>query len=249
MKLDLPHLRSQLSERAVVVLSLAVDPGSAAESAEWSAGLNPAEQQQAEAFYFEADRQAYVATHALLRHSLSAVIPREPADWRFVIGAFGKPQLADPPPGFDLRFNLSHCRSRVAVALALGVEVGVDVEALDRTARIDPALADTYFAPDEAAALRAVGDAARRRERFLQLWTLKEACIKATGRGLSQSLAGFSVDPERLAVRSRSLPMSNWRLAQWRVAAHLVAAAVDWPGREPPVFVHDPRPVCSLPLS
>jgi 4'-phosphopantetheinyl transferase len=78
--------------------------------------------------------------------------------------------------------------------LALGAAVGVDVEALDRTTRLDPGIADAYFALDEAAALRAIGDAARRREQFLWLWTLKEACIKATGRCLSQPLDGFSVD-------------------------------------------------------
>jgi len=245
VNLDRPRLRGWLTERAVVVLSLAVDPVSAAESAEERyASLNPAERQRAESFYFAPDRQAYVAAHALLRHSLSAVIPGEPADWRFVTGPLGKPQLADPPPGFDLRFNLSHCRSRVAVALALDVDVGVDVEALDRTARIDPDIADAYFAPDEAAALRAIGDEARRREQFLRLWTLKEACIKATGRGLSQPLDEFSVDPERLLVRSQPLPMAELRLAQWRVAEHLVAVAVNWsPGQEPPVFVHDLLPV------
>jgi 4'-phosphopantetheinyl transferase len=237
---DRPRLRRWLTERAVVVLSLAVDPISTAESAEWYASLNPVERQRAQSFYFESDRQAYVTAHALLRHSLSAVIPCDPVDWRFVTGPFGKLQLADPPSGFGLRFNLSHCRTRVAVALALDVEVGVDVEALDRTTRIDPAIADAYFAPDEAAALRAMSDETRRREQFLRLWTLKEACIKATGRGLSQSLDGFSVDPDRLSVRSQSLPMTNWRLAQWRVAEHLVAVAADWPGREPPVFVHCP---------
>lgn len=243
MNLDLFHLRRWLIERAVVVLSLTLDPVSAAESVEWYASLNPAERQRAESFYFESDRQAYVAAHALLRHALSAALPCDPADWRFVTGPLGKPQLADPPPGFDLRFNLSHCRSRVVVALALDVEVGVDVEAFDRATRIDPGIADAYFAPDEAAALRAVSDEVDRREQFLRLWTLKEACIKATGRGLSQPLDAFSIDPERLSIRSQSLPMAELRLAQWRVAEHLVAVAVNWPGQEPPVFVHDLLPI------
>ncbi len=238
MNLDLPPLRRWLIERAVVVLSLAVDPVLPAEWEARCAPLNPAERERAQAFYFESDRHAYVAAHALLRHSLSAVIPGEPADWRFMAGPFGKPRLIDPPPGLDLRFNLSHCRSRVAVALALRAEVGVDVEALDRTARLDPGIADACFAPDEAATLRAMGDEVLRREQFMRLWTLKEACIKATGRGLSQPLNAFSIDLDRLSVRSPQLAMIHWRLAQWQVGEHLVAVAVDWPYLTPVCFIH-----------
>jgi 4'-phosphopantetheinyl transferase len=162
----------------------------------------------------------------------------DPADWRFATGEFGKPYLADPPVGRDVRFNLSHSRSRVAVALALGAEVGVDVEALDRAERFDSGIADAYFAPDEAAALRAIDDEALRREQFLRLWTLKEAWIKATGRGLSQPLDAFSIDPDRLSIRSQYLPTAQWYLAQWRVEECQLAVAVDWPSLTSPRFIH-----------
>lgn len=232
------RLRRLLTEDAIVILSLAVD---AISIGEWKAlygALNSVERDRAQSFYFEEDRQAYVAAHALLRHSLSAVLEGDPAGWRFAANAFGKPHLADPPPGCDLRFNLSHSRSRVAVALALGAEVGVDVEALDRATPLDPGIADACFAPDEATALRAIENEALRRERFLRLWTLKEACIKATGYGLSQPLNAFSINPDRLWASSPSLQTDRWRLAQWRIGAHQLAVAVVWPHLTPPRFIH-----------
>lgn len=231
-------LRRLLTEDTIVILSLAVDAISIGEWKELYGTLNSVEYDRVQSFHFDLDRRAYTAAHALLRHSLSAVIQADPADWRFATGAFGKPHLADPPPGCDLRFNLSHSRSRVAVALALGAEVGVDVEALDRATPLDPGIADACFAPDEAVALRAIETETLRRERFLRLWTLKEACIKATGHGLSQPLNAFSIDPDRLWISSPSLQIDRWRLAQWRIGAHQLAVAVVWPHLTPPRFIH-----------
>lgn len=235
---SVPRLDQWLDKDAVVVISLAVDAIPAQEWEELYVPLSPAERHRAQSFHFESDRRAYVAAHALLRHSLSAVMHSDPAGWRFAAGEFGKPYLADPPPECDVRFNLSHSRSQVAVALALGAEVGVDVEALDRAERLDSGIADTYFAADEAAALHAIGDETRRREQFLRLWTLKEACIKATGRGLSQPLDAFSIDPDRLSIRSQYPPTVQWYLAQWLVEECQLAVAVDWPYLTSPRFIH-----------
>jgi len=229
-------LDRRLDEEAVVVLSLAVDAVPILEWEKFYATLNSVEQDRAQSFHFERDRQAYIAAHALLRHSLSAVLGGDPAHWRFATGEFGKPYLIDPPPGCDLRFNLSHTRNQVAVALALGAEVGVDVEACERAEGFDMEIADAYFAKDEAALLRAIKDETLRRQQFLRLWTLKEACIKATGRGLSQPLDAFSIDPDRLSIRSQHLPAHCWRLAQWRVGKYQLAAAVEWPRLKPPHF-------------
>ena len=69
-------------------------------------------------------------------------------------------------------------------------EVGVDVEDVARdTETVE--IADRFFSPFEAAALRALPPA-RHRERFFSYWTLKESYIKARGMGLSLPLELFS---------------------------------------------------------
>ena len=63
-------------------------------------------------------------------------------------------------------------------------------------------IANRYFSKDELEALKAL-PAAEQLLRFYDLWTLKEAYIKARGVGLSIALRSFSFDfltHERLAV-------------------------------------------------
>lgn len=104
-------------------------------------------------------------------------------------GALAVPATHNPA---DVRFNLSHTDGLVAVAVATGREVGVDVEDGERRGRTVE-LADRFFAPSEIAALRGLPEGAQR-DRFFRLWTLKESYIKARGQGLAIPLAGFAFD-------------------------------------------------------
>jgi 4'-phosphopantetheinyl transferase len=183
--------------------------------------LDDAERARAARFHFPEDRDAYVAAHALLRAELSHRADRAPGDWRFLATAQGKPYLVDPPR--DLRFSLTHARGMVAVAIAEGIDVGVDVEAADRRVE-DMKLAERFFAPQEAAFLRALdGDA--RREAFFALWTLKESVVKATGDGLSRGLHGFAVALEPPRMVSPPDDGAGWTFANWRSGHFRVAAA------------------------
>ena len=71
---------------------------------------------------------------------------------------------------------------------------------------------------------------AERQQRFLKLWTLKEAYLKAVGRGISGSpgLAGFTVDPRparRTSVTHDSVANSAWPMTSSVHAAHTAALA------------------------
>jgi 4'-phosphopantetheinyl transferase len=182
--------------------------------------LDDAERARAARFAFEDDRQAYVAAHALLRVGLSARAGGAPQGWRFAAAAHGKPYLLDPPT--DLRFSVTHARGMVAVAIAEGVEIGVDVEPANRRAE-SMKLAQRFFAPEETSLLRAL-DGEARRDAFFAIWTLKEAVVKATGEGLSRGLDSFAVflDPPRVTMREEA---GDWRLAHWRLGAHHMALA------------------------
>ena len=69
-------------------------------------------------------------------------------------------------------------------------DVGVDVENRDRRVQARR-LIERFFAPEEAAELGKL-PSAELCERFFLTWTLKEAYIKALGRGLAQPLDSFA---------------------------------------------------------
>ncbi|MCX7899762.1 MAG: 4'-phosphopantetheinyl transferase superfamily protein [Methylocystis sp.] len=147
-----------------------------------------------------------------------------PRDWRFAAGAHGKPYLVDAP--IDLRFSLSHTRGMVAVAIAKGAEIGVDVEG-PRGVSDAMKLAERYFTTPEVALLRDTPEGDARREIFLRIWTLKEAVIKAVGEGLVFGLERFSVrtDPPSVAFNDGE-DRGEWTLALWRRGEFHIAAAV-----------------------
>lgn len=94
----------------------------------------------------------------------------------------GKPNLTREClelAGCDLRFSVSHARSMVACAVAVGREVGVDVEPLNRGFRRSmQALSKRWLSELEAEMV------AKEPGTFLPFWVAKEAAAKATGLGL-----------------------------------------------------------------
>jgi 4'-phosphopantetheinyl transferase len=147
--------------------------------------------------------------------------------WQFVVGPHGKPEI-DPAQNRDrLRFNLSHTRGLAACAVAVDRDVGLDVEALDNV--LDGhAVANRYFAAAEVELLLGI-DAGSRSDAFVRLWTLKEAYVKATGRGLSCRLDSFSFKLEPVSIcfdPDVADDPAAWQFVQRRPTAwHLMALA------------------------
>src|SRR6266550_7104281 len=123
--------------------------------------------------------------------TLGACLNVEPVTLAFGYHPRGKPFLAQSAFNSDLRFNLSHSGLIVAIALARGREVGVDLESVYR---LDDwsLLAERIFSSRELCELRAV-PAAKQREAFFNGWTRKEAYLKATSEGLTDDLPAIEV--------------------------------------------------------
>jgi 4'-phosphopantetheinyl transferase len=184
---------------------------------------------------FARHRHAFAVSRALVRTTLSRYADVPPAAWRFRAGPQGRPEISAPSGHEALRFNLSHTEGLVGCAVTLDHAVGFDVESVERGAEIG-AIAQRFFSPSEARALDEVPAPARRR-RFFEYWTLKEAYVKATGRGLTTSLSSFAV---RLA-RDESIDLdvvpevddpAAWQFALLEVhPVHVAALAVRRGGR------------------
>ena len=165
----------------------------------------------------ERARQEFLAGRWLVRTTLSRYLPRDPASWRFVSAAHGKPELAEQPAGRRLRFNLSHSRDVVALGVAWDHDLGVDVEnARRRWAGLR--LAERFFAAAEVRPLTSTPRGAQR-QAFFRYWTLKESYIKACGLGMKVPLGAFAFnvqDPQRITVRFD--PPLDDRPDVWRFA-------------------------------
>ena len=184
-------------------------------------------------FRVEAARRQHLAARALARTTLSRYATVDPRRWEFRAGEQGKPEIAGPDGAPPLRFNLSHTRGMVACVVALGRDAGVDVERPDRRLSEPLALARHGFAASERTALERVAGRARR-ELFCDLWTLKEAYVKARGEGflaLPARKLSYEIAPQGV-IRLRIDPDLDDRAEEWQVALlaptaeHRLAVAV-----------------------
>jgi len=141
--------------------------------------------------HFEEDRRDFTIAHDLLRRALSRYADVPPTDWQFVSNDYGKPSIGNASAQLrTLSFSLSYTRGCAACAITASTLVGIDVESID-CSREYQCVADRFFSKEEASWLRRCsGDLYS--TRFTELWTLKEAFLKAVGIGLSGSLAEAS---------------------------------------------------------
>lgn len=145
--------------------------------------VSDAEVARARRFHFARDRKQFLASRILLRQALTYYVPRVgPSEWAFAASAKGKPYVSGPLAD-ELQFNLSHTQGMVVLAFGFA-SIGVDVESMDRTIVEGDLAIPKFFEPGERAYLGARGSIGWQ-DRFLDIWTLKEARLKAAGLGLS----------------------------------------------------------------
>ena len=121
--------------------------------------LDDRERARAASFLSESDRRQFTVAHGFLRILAGLELGASPAALRWDAGPHGKPGLA--APWSELSTSLSHSAGVVAVALAAGRAVGVDVERLARR-RDAAAMAARFYPPDEAAWVAGGRDAGAR---------------------------------------------------------------------------------------
>jgi 4'-phosphopantetheinyl transferase len=133
-------------------------------------------------------RSEFLTGRWLLRGLLGELLDGHPREVPLRVDPQGALRVEGCP---TLGVNLSHTAGLVAIAVAEGHDVGVDVEWTGRPGRTVE-LAHRWFAAAELAALMALPDGPPRRHRFFELWTLKEGYIKARGLGLRVPLGSFA---------------------------------------------------------
>jgi 4'-phosphopantetheinyl transferase len=150
--------------------------------------LSADEHARAARFAQAGDRARYVLTRAALRQLLAERVGIPPADLSFTTTRYGKPELVGDSVW---QFNGAHSGAWALIAIAEGARVGVDVEQ-QRPGDVIERLTPRFTSADEQQALAAL-PATQRAAWLYQLWTLKEAVMKASGEG-------FQMDPRSLSL-------------------------------------------------
>jgi 4'-phosphopantetheinyl transferase len=153
--------------------------------------LSEDERVRAARFRFDKDRRRFMASRGVLRELLGRLLGVQADRLAFAYTARGKPVLAAPASGHGLHFNVAHADSLAVYATAWDYEVGIDIERL-RPVEGAEAIASRFFSERELAEWRSL-PSRQRMEAFLNCWTRKEACLKATGDGVSELLSQIEV--------------------------------------------------------
>ena len=193
--------------------------------AEIESNLSSEERQRAARFRFPEHAVRYRVCHGVMRRILGGYLDVPPNRVELVAQAKGKPRLAGDS---RLRFNLSHSGDLALLAVAEGLEVGVDLEEVRSDLSVD-GLAG-FFTVAERDRLRAAAPGDKERT-FFRWWTRKEAVLKADGSGLSGGLDRLDISgcPPAL-VRFPEEGGAWWRLEDLDVPPGYAAAVAAPPG-------------------
>ena len=225
---EIPSDWPRLSDDEIHVWCVELD--AAGEEATFSACLSAEERERASGLLSGTHQRRFVVARGMLRQLLGRYLDQDPGAVAFSRGEHGKPFL----PEGELHFNVSHSHELALYAIARNREIGVDVEWM-RPQVAHEQIAARFFSLEEQEALAEVPDE-KRRAAFYNIWTRKEAYVKARGDGIAAGLGTFAVS---LGAEAALLHSDEGRdeLERWKLmalepedgyVAALCGAGVDW---------------------
>lgn len=172
--------------------------------------LSSSETNRLERFKVQAKQDEFLVSRGLLRLVLGAYLGKDPQQLAIEVDPFGKPYLR----GSELGFNISHSSKVLLCACGLSLHIGVDVQEI-YAIRGQDRIVERYFSPAEKEYLNQMGSPSR--DSFFELWSAKEALLKAVGSGFQTDPAQISLVPDhRIPGRySSSIPGAQAQL--WSV--------------------------------
>lgn len=189
--------------------------------------LSEDEQQRAARFRRPLDRDRFIVARGTLRHCLGQYLELAPEQLRFDTMAAGKPILAPDHHSHPLQFNLSHSGTWLLLAVTLQTPVGIDLEALRPIAELTH-LTRRFFSAREHQRIQSLPET-EQLSAFFQHWTAREACLKATGEGLTklQALELVASQPLVQVQRWDGQDLQTWQVRSfvpvagyWAALAH-----------------------------
>ncbi|MDP6443065.1 MAG: 4'-phosphopantetheinyl transferase superfamily protein [Pirellulaceae bacterium] len=200
--------------------------------------LSPDERARADRFVVEDPRRRFVACRGRLRAIIGGYLGMRPEDVLFDYSGLGKPAVRDG----SLHFNVTHSHELAAVAFCRRGELGADIEHLPRRIGDLEGLAERFFSAWECERLFNEGGDLRK-QKFLRLWTCKEAILKATGKGLTFPLNQVTIDvttdrSELVHFGDDDETIDDWTLHQFPLSEDYIGAVAAAFSLPPPQRYH-----------
>jgi 4'-phosphopantetheinyl transferase len=147
-------------------------------------------------------RSEWRVSRWLRRYILSQKLDILPEYLRFETTKKGRPFIENIE---EIDFNISHSGNWLAMIVS-GDNVGIDIQVCQPKRNL-LGIAKQYFLRQEYEALLKERDPSAL---FYQLWTLKEACVKATGEGIASGFPkyGFKICHDKIVNLSSRQPFS-----------------------------------------
>ena len=185
------------------------------------------EMARAARFYFERDRLRYITGRAGLRQLLGIYTGLDPKVINFEYTFLGKPGLKVEDGQDLIQFNLSNSGDRVLYAFSLKRLVGIDLELVHPMADIDD-FAAQFFCASECALLSALSGSVKL-DTFFELWTCKEALLKAMGDGLTRPINEVEIElsedgPRLISIGGDCSQADDWQIRLFQPAPGYQAA-------------------------
>ncbi len=152
----------------------------------FASSLSADEISRANRFRFEKHRDRLIVGRGILRQLLANYLQTESEIIIFEYSDRGKPQISSSLNQDHLQFNVSHSQDLALYGFNSQRIIGVDLEYIKDNINYKQ-LAKRFFNPQELQLINSY-PANKQKTIFFQLWTAKEAYLKATGDGLAGSL-------------------------------------------------------------
>lgn len=181
--------------------------------------LSADEKQRAERFHFERDRVHFIAARGILRSILAQYSNTSAPELKFSYSERGKPYLKES----EISFNLSHSHGLALYAFTLSQNIGIDVEYLRDLESTQ--LAKRFFTIAEYNRLISL-PIQQQQTAFFQVWTAKEAYLKATGDGLvglQNAEFDLSLDKPISLFKIAGKPVKDWSIEQFIPETNYIA--------------------------
>ncbi|MCM1981335.1 4'-phosphopantetheinyl transferase family protein [Lyngbya confervoides] len=159
------------------------------------------EQKRCQTLRIQRDRQTFAYIRTVLRFFLARYTGLSPQEIQFHYGPKGKPALVAAQNPQAIQFNISHSHGRVLLGFAAQAPLGLDIEWFSPKVS-SRSIAQRFFTPGEYKALEFLNPD-QCQALFFQIWTRKEACIKAKGGSLFEEIG-------QLEVPSTLEPLGQW---------------------------------------
>lgn len=188
--------------------------------------LSPDEVARANRFRFARHRRRFIVARGILRKLLGNYLNIEPRDLQFEYGDRGKPLLKVNQIEL-LQFNLSHSHEYALYGFTYHHLIGVDLEYLREMPDLLK-IARRFFSNREYELLAKASEEVKLKL-FFQLWTAKEAYLKAVGTGIADLAdVELAIDevlsPCLLAIRGDKLAAAKWSLCSCVPATGYIAS-------------------------